>query len=117
MAYPDGTVVLLTPTDGTRQVVYIRNHPTSDCQWRGTDGSHVRDSQIDNWSTCGAITELLSPSTMPVSFRDLAFTLVELEPLGSYSDEAEEHRDQMDAEDRVCDAIAFHRNIEWEFTS
>lgn len=124
MTYPDGTVLLLTPhTDelkhqwGSRQTVYIRNHPTKDCQWRGTNGSIVRDSQIDYLKGSGAIAELLLPSTMPINKADLVFVLADLEPLGNYADEAEEAREQQLAEDRIRVTIRTHKSINWDWTS
>jgi len=124
MTRPDDTVVLFTPhTDelkhqwGSRQTVYIRNHPTVDCQWRGTDGSIVRDSLIDYWNGSGAITELLSPRTMPINTADLVFALSDLEPLGSYADEAEEAREQQLAEDRIRATLRTHKDIDWDWTS
>lgn len=117
MTYPTGTVVLLTPTDGTRQVVYIRNHPSVDCQWRGTDGSHVRDSQISNWAVVHGIRELLSPTTMPIDTADLTFSLAELTPLGSGYRDEEGYKAQVTAEGRIRairDAIRAHHDIDWE---
>jgi hypothetical protein len=38
---PDGSVVAVG------DVVYIKNHPSDWCQWRGTNGSHVTDRQVD----------------------------------------------------------------------
>lgn len=50
---PDNTVVFVSPGGGrypsARTVVYIKNHPASDLQWRGTDGSHMWDAQIDTF--------------------------------------------------------------------
>lgn len=64
--FDDGEIVKVTAGDGAypsrRTVVYIRNHPAPGVQWRGTDGSYMRDDQIRTFVDEGRAT-VLDPGT------------------------------------------------------
>jgi len=45
---PDGSVV------ADARVAYVKNHPTDECQWRGTNGSHARDGYVTELLRAGA---------------------------------------------------------------
>lgn len=52
----DNAIVKVAPSRvGTypsrRTVVYIRNHPGDRLAWRGTDGSYMRDDQMETFFT------------------------------------------------------------------
>lgn len=71
---PDNTVLRLTLASG-RVVVYVKNHPTSAAQWRGTDGSYVSDFILQSrYDGGGSLVELTPGGTrdreVEVSTRD-----------------------------------------------